>query len=252
MLVAVSDGNPGTRPGDVRGGAVASGGARSLRAVGSKPQTPSPAMVVACVALFLALGGSGYAASRIVSPTPRHQRSGHKPSQKALIKAAVAKYFARHRGQFVGPQGLEGKAGGAGPRGEIGPAGLASVSARLAGPVSTGSASPVDLGGPSVTVNVGPSGLVAYWATATLTSVGGGTAQVSLYEPSGNAPQIEGSLSSPVKLYTKPGSDTGTTVFNGGLSTLDVGSGSKTLSLRFADTAGTGIFENVELVVIPL
>jgi hypothetical protein len=101
-----------------------------------------------------------------------------------------------------------------------------------------------------VTVNVGPSGLVAYWAKATVSSTGG-TAEVWLLDGKGEAPQLtESGL--PVSLYTMPGSDSGTNIFNAGLSTDNVGPGKKTFTLEYSDTSGTGTFTEVELVVIPL
>jgi hypothetical protein len=217
---------------------------------------PSPTAIIAFIALFVALGGSGYAASQLAH-TAKH-KNRHGKSQKALIKAAVAKYLAGHRAQFIGatgPAGGIGPQGGIGPpgpRGETGPTGLASASDRLAGPVSTGSATPVDLGGPSVTVNVGPSGLVAFWAKAKLKSVGGGTAEIVIQHPTGYATQITNSSSSPIQMFTKAESNTGTFIFNPGLSTMYVGPGTKTFSLTYSDSAGTGVFEDLELVVIPL
>jgi hypothetical protein len=229
-----------------------------------KLRFPSPAMVVALVALFTALGGTGYAASQIAVSAAKHGKS-KTPSPQALVSAAVAKYFAAHHSMFVGPNGPAGATGATGAtgamgamgvegppgqRGEVGPAGLASKSASVAGPLTTGSSNRVNLGGPSVTVNVGPSGLVAYWAKATVQS-SGGTAEVWLVEPTGEAPQIS-NTGGAVELYTKPESDTGTNIFNAGLSTEWVGPGQKTFSLQYLDTAGTGTFSNVELVVIPL
>jgi hypothetical protein len=139
-----------------------------------------------------------------------------------------------------------------GPKGDTGPAGLASQSMRINGTLTTDSSSYVDLGGPTVTVNVGPSGLVAYWATASIASTGGGTASIQLNEPGGYAPQMHGS-GSPVTYYTLPGSDNGTIIFNGGLSTAYVGPGTQTFSFSYAELGGgAGFFSNVELVVIPL
>jgi Collagen triple helix repeat (20 copies) len=227
------------------------------------PKFPSPATVIALVALFVALGGTGYAATRIVH-SAAHKKS-KAPSSGALIRKEVAKYFAAHKAQLVGPpgpaglpgapgapgaEGKQGPKGETGQTGETGPAGAASQSAKLAGPVSTGSASRVSLGGPSVTVNVGPSGLVAFWAKATISS-SGGTAIVTLVEPTGEAPQMSNSGGA-VPMYTQPGSDTGTNIFNAGLSTEYVGSGKKTFTLEYSDSGGTGTFSEVELVVIPL
>jgi hypothetical protein len=230
---------------------------------------PSPAMIVACTALFVALGGSGYAATQIGHSAAKHKKS-KAPSQQALINAAVAKYFASHHNQFVGPAGVAGPTGPTGPAGpagpigltgltgpqglpgEVGPTGLPSRSARVAGPLKTGSSSRVDLGGPSVTVNVGPSGLVAYWATAKVSHGGGvGTAEVWLVDSTGEAPQITNSGGA-ITLYTKPESDTGTNIFNAGLSTEYIGPGQKTFKLEYADSSGIGTFSEVELVVIPL
>jgi hypothetical protein len=233
-----------------------------------KLRPPSPAMVVACLALFVALGGSGYAAIRTVQSAATHKKKSKAPSQQALINAAVAKYLSSHHSQFAGAKGETGAAGPAGvagptgatgaagtpgtvgQRGEQGPSGLVSQSASLAGPLKTGSSNPVELGGPSVTVNVGPSGLVEYWATATISSTGG-TAEVVLFGPSGYAPQLQNS-GLPVTLYTMPGSDNGTNIFNPGPSTWQVGPGRHTFTLEYADTAGEGTFSEVELVVIPV
>jgi hypothetical protein len=226
---------------------------------------PSPAMMVAMLALFVSLGGSGYAATRIGHSAAKPKKS-KAPSQQALIKTAVAKYFVSHHGQFVGAAGAAGAAGATGPvgangstgtpgspglRGEAGPTGLASQSAELAGPVETGSSSHVNLGGPSVTVNVGPSGLVAYWAKAKIAiKSGAGKAEVWLLMPSGEAAQLVTTFGD--TFYTKPESDEGTFIFNPGLSTVYLGPGKKTLSLQYDDSSGTAEFSEVELVVIPL
>jgi hypothetical protein len=222
-------------------------------------------MVVAWIALFVALGGSGYAAGMIVQSASSHQRKA--PSQQTLINAAVAKYFKAHAGKFVGPAGpsgpsgptgpagqigpvgLTGPAGSQGPPGETGPTGAASQSATLAGPASTGSSTRVNLGGPSVTVNVGPSGLVAFWIKAHVSTTSG-KAEVWLLDSKGEAPQIVATFAD--TFYTKPESDEGTFIFNPGLSTEYVGPGKHTISLQYADSAGTGTFSEVELVVIPL
>lgn len=224
---------------------------------------PSPATVIASVALFVALGGTGYAASEIAHSAAKHKKA---PSQSSLIAKAVAKYFAQHHGQFVGgqgpagPQGQTGATGPAGAKGEkgekgeagpTGPAGAASVTASLKGPITTGSSSPVALGGPSVTVNVGPSGLVEYWIRGTLSSTSG-NAEVWLFDGKGEAPQIVTNSKSPFTLTTTPESDTGTFIFNPAMSTDYVGPGKKTFTIEYADESGTGTFSEVELVVVPL
>lgn len=69
-----------------------------------KRSIPSPAMVIACLALFVAMGGTGYAATQLAS--------GHEGA--AASKAKKAKR---------GPRGPAGPAGKAGPAGPAGPAG---------------------------------------------------------------------------------------------------------------------------------
>jgi hypothetical protein len=65
---------------------------------------PSPAMIVACLALFVALGGTGIAASRYIITSTRQIRP-------RVLKAL--------RGN-TGPRGPVGPAGPAGPRGPAG------------------------------------------------------------------------------------------------------------------------------------
>jgi hypothetical protein len=70
-----------------------------------RKRSPSPAMVVACLALFVALGGTGYAASAI------HTDGG---------TATIAK---KHKKPHRGPRGPRGFPGPGGPGGPGGPAG---------------------------------------------------------------------------------------------------------------------------------
>jgi hypothetical protein len=66
---------------------------------------PSPAMVVACVALFVAMGGTGYAATQLA--TGQDQATASRGKRKA--------------------KGKRGKRGPAGPAGATGPAGPAGA-----------------------------------------------------------------------------------------------------------------------------
>lgn len=77
---------------------------------------PSPAMVIACLALLLALGGTGYAATRL----PRNSVTTVQVKDFSLL----ARDF--QRGQL--PRGAVGPAGPAGPAGPQGPAGPAGTS----------------------------------------------------------------------------------------------------------------------------
>jgi hypothetical protein len=72
-----------------------------------RPAMPSPAMVVALIALFVALGGTGYAATTLSA-------SG---SDSATVAAR------RHRRSLRGPRGFRGKRGPQGPVGPVGPQG---------------------------------------------------------------------------------------------------------------------------------
>jgi hypothetical protein len=79
---------------------------------------PSPAMVVACLALLIALGGTSYAAIRL----PRNSVTTVQVKDHSLL----ARDFKA--GQLPrGAQGPPGPAGAAGPQGPAGPAGTANV-----------------------------------------------------------------------------------------------------------------------------
>jgi hypothetical protein len=89
---------------------------------------PSPALVVAGLALFASLGGTGYAASQLRSPA-RTAASKHKaaPLTSKQVNKLIAAYVAHHhigaRGPQgpAGPQGATGGTGAAGAKGPQGP-----------------------------------------------------------------------------------------------------------------------------------
>ena len=81
-----------------------------------KRALPSPAMAVACLALFLALGGSGYAATQL--RLGKHQAAASKAKRGPRGKQGPAGVAGP-----AGPQGAQGARGAAGPQGERGPAG---------------------------------------------------------------------------------------------------------------------------------
>ena len=81
---------------------------------------PTPSIVIACVALLVALGGTGYAATVL----PRNS-----------VGTAQVKNFSLLRQDFkpgVLRPGLRGPAGPAGPAGAAGPAGPAGPTAKWA------------------------------------------------------------------------------------------------------------------------
>ncbi|MDX6413972.1 MAG: hypothetical protein QOH23_1382 [Gaiellaceae bacterium] len=83
-----------------------------------KSLRPSPAMVIACVALLLVLGGTGYAASQAL---PRNSVTSVQVKDHSLL----ARDFKA--GQL--PRGAAGPPGPAGPQGPAGPAGTGSTAA---------------------------------------------------------------------------------------------------------------------------
>jgi hypothetical protein len=95
---------------------------------------PSPALVVALVALFVAMGGTGYAAFVLPSKSvgAKHLKRGAVNSSKVKDGSLKAGDFGA--GQFpagaagaVGPQGSRGAAGAAGADGSAGPRGPSDV-----------------------------------------------------------------------------------------------------------------------------
>jgi hypothetical protein len=82
---------------------------------------PTPSMVIACFALLIVLGGSGYAA---VQALPRNSVTSVQVKDRSLL----ARDFKA--GQL--PRGPAGPAGPAGPQGPAGPAGSSGAGARWA------------------------------------------------------------------------------------------------------------------------
>lgn len=85
----------------------------------SRSYRPSPSLVVAILALFVALGGTGYAATQVVGKGARHGRHGRH----------LAKGHAHAKGERGprGPAGPQGRPGPTGPAGQIGPTGPQGV-----------------------------------------------------------------------------------------------------------------------------
>ena len=94
---------------------------------------PSPAMVVACVALAVALGGTSYAAINLPANSV-----GTKQIKNSAVTAAKVKNHSLLATDFKsgqlprGPQGATGPVGPPGPTGATGPAGAAGPGARWA------------------------------------------------------------------------------------------------------------------------
>src|SRR2546423_6154839 len=88
----------------------------------------SPSTVIACVALAIALGGTGYAAFKL----PANSVTTREVRNRSLLAVDFK------LGQLpAGPQGPAGPAGAAGPAGPAGPAGGANVKWALVKPDGT-------------------------------------------------------------------------------------------------------------------
>jgi hypothetical protein len=89
---------------------------------------PQPATVISCVALAVALGGTGWAAVTLPrnSVGPSQLRNGSVTSLKVRDESLLARDF--RRGQLpAGPAGPAGAAGPAGPQGPAGPRGATGL-----------------------------------------------------------------------------------------------------------------------------
>jgi hypothetical protein len=86
---------------------------------------PSPAMVVACVALVVALGGTGYAAFRVPAGSVGTKQLRNGAVTKAKIAPATIKALASGGGGAGGqaPAGPPGPKGATGAKGTTGPKG---------------------------------------------------------------------------------------------------------------------------------
>jgi hypothetical protein len=88
----------------------------------------SPAMVVACIALAVALGGTSYAAFQL----PRNSVTTREVKNRGLLAVDFK------QGQLPrGPRGFNGKTGATGPAGPAGPSGAAGVKWALVRPDGT-------------------------------------------------------------------------------------------------------------------
>ena len=91
------------------------------------PRMPSPGTIIALFALFVALGGTGYAASEIMRSTGSPNEATTAAKKQALTKKTVnrliERYFKQNRKKLVGSQGPAGRAGTPGSEGLQGPKG---------------------------------------------------------------------------------------------------------------------------------
>lgn len=120
----------------------------------SKLKLPSPAMIVACIALFAAMGGTGYAAGQF--------------AHRATASTAKTKR---------GPRGKRGPAGPQGPQGPTGARGATGAAGARGERGETGPAGPVELRyveGPTVTVGAGGKEVAQVFCPSGFHDTGGG------------------------------------------------------------------------------
>jgi hypothetical protein len=88
---------------------------------------PSPALVIACVALFASLGGTGYAATQLHSGAIDAKAKSKAKAPKTLtsgqVNKLIAAYVTAHHIGATGPAGAQGPAGAPGGEGKVGPQG---------------------------------------------------------------------------------------------------------------------------------
>src|SRR4051794_6412022 len=190
---------------------------------------PSPALVVAVIALVAALGGVATAL----------------PGRNSVRSDDIARHAVRNadiaKGAVDGFKTNLMKAG------------------ELKSTVTTTSDTPADLGGPSVTVKVPRGGLVEIFAEVNLQVVGGGPqaeARVHLFDPASlpATPQIIGGTNNQLQdHFTAPGPGNQSGVngqLRGGWLVFSPGAGPHTFSLRYSGAGtGTALFADPKLYV---
>jgi hypothetical protein len=190
----------------------------------SGKKLPSPALLVAITALVLALSGTA------VALKGKNSVKSNDIARGAVKGRAIAD-------SAVKPPKLD----------------LIKVDGE-AGPLPTASVPATDLGGPSVTINVPETGLVAIYARGTGEIDGGGNnslAQIHLFEPTllPGAPRIlEFNNSEPQLRISTPGTgnvDGTPSLARGGWIVFPADKGTYTFSLYYSVAGGgTGTFTN--------
>jgi len=201
---------------------------------------PSPALILSALALFVALGGTATALSGKWS-VKRDDIAPKAVGTKQIADRSVTAHKL-HAGSVYSSQ-LADKV--------VGPWKLRLGSTAIAaGESSTTSTVPVDLGGPTATVQVPDGGMVAIQAEASMRSTGNNSARVYLYEPTAipTPVMINQTAADNFQLrISTPGVGAGdgvTSRVRAGWIVMPVAPGTRTFQLRYATTGGTAIFKD--------
>jgi len=200
---------------------------------------PSPAMAVAVLAMVLALGGTATALSGKFSV----KRDDIAPKAVATSKlAGKAVTSGKIKDGNVGSYKLR-----------------LNGSSAVLGESSTTSQTPVDLGGPTVTVKVPEGAMLAIQAEASIRATGNAQGRVYLTEPTlvPTPAQVlaSGATANFQTKYSTPGSsasgaDAGVaSKVRAGWIVMPSTPGTKTFTLRYDTTGGTAIFKERRLTV---
>jgi D-alanyl-D-alanine carboxypeptidase len=213
---------------------------------------PSPAGVIAAVALFVALGSGAYAATHLP-----HNSVGSKTIKNGAVKSPDI-HNQTIKGHDIGDNQVKS---GKIKNGAVTSAKASFItSSAVSGSNATTSNTPVDLGGPSVTVNVPAGGVVEVFAQAQIAQNGGGqnaVGQVYLAEPhllSTPSQILAHAGPNLVTTFTSPGTNDANGVINPGraswITLVPPAAGTYTFSLQYAAPGGgTATFQNRALLV---
>ena len=75
-----------------------------------KLRPPSPATVIALIALFVTLGGTGYAATHHADAASKHTKKKTALTARK-VNSLIKTYFNKNKQALIGPAGAPGKAG---------------------------------------------------------------------------------------------------------------------------------------------
>lgn len=211
-----------------------------------KLRRPSPAFVLASIALFVSLGGTGYAASRLTDGTGQAQAAKHKPAAKSLttsqVNKLIAAYYKKHHSSLVGPKGSTGATGARGGDGGQGPAGPGAQKIAATGSSAVSGAQPLTTIGPwalTLTCSAsGPNASIVIRGPGTLTET------TSIGTANGGAGQLFVGNGSVASGFTSA-------VNTGGQIALDgfLQNGATTYELHLQTTATNGgLFETCDVV----